>query len=283
MRSTCRCAVPWSRLTALASLASAGGGLGRAYSRGLPFSIFFSRKLRFFYPTLYLVPPHYHRNIRVKGQSAVDDIFAAEARERGCATQPTSICLLIPNVKDEIYLLRDCIVSFMVSSYGAFMDSRGSFSEHVPTRTLLLLLAAAPTCSSWSCDLTLLDVSPHPKPERRDLPPVGLLFMVLFLVLSWIPVALPARFSRTSMCRTTAAAACSCINLLVGAADDWPLHVRNMYALCSRTASNCSTCTMGRVRITLYYCCLPHAHHSTAAAMLLCWFIESVFSLSSLK
>ena len=107
MRSTCRCAVPWSRLTALASLASAGGGLGRAYSRGLPFSIFFSRKLRFFYPTLYLVPPHYHRNIRVKGQSAVDDIFAAEARERGCATQPTSICLLIPNVKDEIYLLRD--------------------------------------------------------------------------------------------------------------------------------------------------------------------------------
>lgn len=61
-------------------------------------------------------------------------------------------------------------------------------SEYVPTRTLLLrdcctkLLVGA---RAFLFDPNHLDVSPGPKPGRRDLPAAEWLFMVLFMVFSW--------------------------------------------------------------------------------------------------
>ena len=153
----------------------------------------FETKLLLFYPTPYMTPLHHHYT-RVKGQSAVKYVFVAEACERGCATQPTGqsavyslfaadarecgysthptpMCLLIPNQKDETYLPRNCIVSFMVPSWSfhglPWLFQRVFSFGRVPTRTLLLLAAVNLLVGArpWLCHPSHLDVPPHPKPE----------------------------------------------------------------------------------------------------------------------
>ena len=42
-----------------------------------------------------------------RGRSAIVYLFVADLRERGYATQPTSVCLRTQNLKDKIHLLRD--------------------------------------------------------------------------------------------------------------------------------------------------------------------------------